>query len=145
MKFKLPLCWLARMRRAQSNRAHVLAISAAFAVLIAAGFYAAKDPAGLFPSKADRGANGIASMKAVGVIGASALGGDDPVRRFSETKVGQVVFSSARSDTCRRVLFDNRTGARLEAGEVSCGESIDRVVDAETPNRLQSLSKSFQR
>jgi len=46
---------------------------------------------------------------------------------------------------CRRVLFDNRTGARLQAGEVFCGQSQAQVVDAESPNRLQSLSKSFHK
>jgi hypothetical protein len=123
----------------------VLAISAVFAVLMSAGLYAAKDPTRLFGSKPDADTKGVPGLKAVGLIGTNGLGADDPVLRFSETKVGQVVFSSARSDTCRRVLFDNSTGARLEAGEVYCRQTVDQVVEAETPNRLQSLRKSFQK
>lgn len=143
---KLPLRrWLARLRRARSNRARVLAISGAFAVVMAAAFCTAKDPAAFFRAKAGPSASGVLTIKAVGVIGASALGGDDPLLRFTETKVGQVVFSSGRSDTCRRVLFDNRTGARLEAGEMFCGQTADQIVEAEPQNRLNSLSKSFHR
>jgi len=65
----------------------------------------------------------------------------EPVARVGH----QRRLSSGRSDTCRRVLFDNRTGVRREAGEVFCGQSADQVVDAETSNRLNSLSKSFHR
>jgi hypothetical protein len=146
MKPNLPLRrWLTYLRRTRSNRVRVLTISGAFAALIGAGFFAAKDPVGLFQSKSESAGTGIQTIKAVGLAGASALGGDDPVLRFAETKMGQVVFSASHSDMCRRVLFDNRTGARLEAGEVFCGQSQAQVVDAETSNRLQSLSKSFQR
>jgi hypothetical protein len=145
MKPNLPLRrWLARLRHTRSNRVRVLTISGAFAALIGAGFLAAKDPVGLFQSKSVSAGTGVQTIKAVGLTGASALGGDDPVLRFTDTKMGQVVFA-ARSDTCRRVLFDNRTGARLEAGEVFCGQSQAQVVDAETSNRLQFLSKSFHR
>jgi hypothetical protein len=133
----------ARLRRARSNRMRVLAISATFAVLMAAVFYTARDPAAVFRPKAEPSASGVQTVKAGGIIGAGALGADDPVLQFTKTKVGQVVFSSARSDTCRRVLFDNRTGARLETGEMFCGQTADEVVEAETSNRLNSLSKSF--
>lgn len=146
MKFRLPFRgWLAGLRHARSNRAWVLAISAAFAILMGAAFYAAKDPMGLFRSNGDAAAKGTQTVKAVGLTGAGSLGGDDPVLRFNETKVGQVVFSSARSDSCRRVLFNNRTGERLEAGEVFCGQTEAQTENPETGSRLQSVSKSFQR
>jgi len=151
MKLWLPRRWLGHLRLARSNKVRVLAISGVFAALIGAGFFAANDPVGLFQSKSESAGNGngtgngVHAVKAVGLIGGSELSSNDPVLRFWETKVGQVIFSAARSDTCRRVLFDNRTGDRFEAGEVFCGQSQAQVVEPETPNRLRSLSRSFQK
>lgn len=147
MKRKLPLRrWLAALGQPRSNKMHVLAVSAIFALLMAGGFFAARDPVGLFGTQREpKAGTGVQAIKGPGVIGQAELAGDDPVLHFNETKVGQVIFSSARYDTCRRVLFDNRSGARLEAGEVFCAQTDAKVIEAETGNRLHSVSKSFQK
>jgi len=92
MKLGLPLRrWLAHLRRTRSNRVRALAISGAFAALIGAGFFAAKDPVGLFQSKPESAGagTGVQTIKAVALTGGSALGGGDPVLRFTETKWGR--------------------------------------------------------
>src|SRR5690349_2943255 len=58
--------------------------------------------------------------------GGSSLSEDDPVRNFAKTGVGQVLFTAMSSDSCRRNLFDNRTGATYEAGEINCGQNPER-------------------
>jgi hypothetical protein len=147
MKRKLPSRRWLRLPRLRSNRARALVISAVFAVVMSVGVFAAKEPVGFTDWKSTGHGNGkgIQVDKAQGLVGASSLAPDDPVLNFDKTKVGQVMISSAHNDNCRRVLFDNRTGARLEAGEVFCGQTPEQPADAESSKRMQSLKKAFQR
>ena len=142
---KLPLFIRRLRRRAYANKVRVSALCLAFAVLIGAGFYVADDPTALFHSSSDALAGGVLNAKSVALIGAGGYGPDDPVKRFNETRVGQVLYATTWSDNCRRVLFDNNTGGRVEAGEIFCGQTAHQVTDAESSNRLHSLRKSFQR
>ena len=70
----------------------------------------------------------------------------DPVVRFTETRVGHLLFAPVGSDNCRRVLFDNMTAALYEAGEILCGQPQAQVTNAvTTSNRLQALRQTFQK
>jgi hypothetical protein len=145
MKRKLPSRRWLRLPRLRSNRSRALAISAVFAVVMSVGVFAAKDPVGFSDWKSTGHGKGAQVDKAPGLLGAGSLASDDPVLNFDKTKVGQVMISSAHSDNCRRVLFDNRTGVRLEAGDVFCGQTPEQAGDAEPSKRMQALKKAFQR
>jgi hypothetical protein len=145
MKRKLPSRRWLRLPRLRSNRSRALAISAVFAVVMSVGVFAAKDPVGISDWKSTGHGKGAQVDKAPSLLGAGSLASDDPVLNFDETKVGQVMISSAHSDNCRRVLFDNRTGARLDAGEVYCGQTPEQIGEAESSKRMQALKKAFQR
>lgn len=73
--------------------------------------------------------------------GVSSLSEDDPVRNFAKTGVGQVLFTAMSSDNCRRSLFDNRTGATYEVGEIFCGQKPENT----NSERLQSMGKPFRK
>ena len=88
---------------------------------------------------------GIASENAVRPVGFSALDPGDPTIRFSDTRVGHVLFALSQSDNCRRVLFDNRTGAFYEAKEIFCGERNNQAVEAGGPDRIAVLRQFFRR
>jgi hypothetical protein len=66
------------------------------------------------------------------------------VAHFSQTRVGHIVYSPSADDTCRRMLFDNRTGMSGDAGSVVCQHM---APEAETlpADRLQTLRKTFHR
>ena len=74
-----------------------------------------------------------------------ALAVDDPVARFSATRVGHILHAPRMGDHCRRVLFDNRTGDLLESGAVTCGPVLTEASAVSGADRLQSLRKTFQR
>jgi hypothetical protein len=59
-----------------------------------------------------------------------------------------MLFPTARSAFCSRMLFDNRTGKYYEAGEIFCGQVVDQKAELDkldNPNRLSAVRKSFQR
>ena len=134
-----------RWLRLRSNRSRALVISAVFIAVMSVGVFAAKDPVGFSDWKFTGHGKSIQVVKTPSLVGASSLASDDPVLHFDKTKVGQVMISSAHSDNCRRVLFDNRTGVRLEAGEVFCGQTPEQPGDADSSQRMMSLKKAFQR
>jgi hypothetical protein len=134
--------------------AHVVAICGVFGALIFAAFYAANGHTALFGSLKASDAGGLAGSatrggggKAGGVTGAAELSPTDPVMRFADTGVGQVLFMSPSGETCQRVLFDNRAGSYFTAHSIFCGQKPERVVETESqsPDRMTSVRKSFQR
>jgi hypothetical protein len=149
----------ARRTIISANTAGVLTIGVVFSVLIGVGLYATTDRAALLRLMGLSGAGGIsgagqsketngpiaAKVKSVPLVGAANLAPQDPVLRFAETRIGQVLFTSTRSNDCRRALFDNRTGASFDVKAVFCGQTADDVVEVESPNRLQALRGSFQK
>jgi hypothetical protein len=143
-------------RRISVTAVRVLLINTVFGVLIAVALYATVERTALFRMMGFAGAGGISGIghsaerqgaagKHNPLLGAASLAPDDPVLRFAETRVGQLLFTSMRSDDCQRVLFDNRTGASYDAPGVFCGQSADQVVEADGPARLNAVRASFQR
>jgi hypothetical protein len=130
---------------------HVAAICGVFGALIFAAVYATNGHTALFGSFKTSDAGGLAGSSAQGagkagaVTGAAELSPGDPVMRFSDTGVGQVLFMSPSGETCQRVLFDNRAGSYFTAQKIFCGQRPAPVAEAEPPDRLTSVRKSFQR
>ena len=112
---------------APTNAVRVTVLCLAFGTLIAVGVSHVWKPAPMPAIQLDTTAGG------------------DPVARFTETRVGHLLFAPVGGDNCRRVLFDNTTGAFREAGEIYCGPPPSRASEATSANRLQALSKSFQK
>lgn len=125
----------------------MLTVCVVFGSLIAAGLYAVKDPAALFRAAAVSGSGNMAGADGKGdaVTGARELDANDPVARFSATRVGHVLFASTRGDNCRRLLFDNRTGHYYEAPQLFCGPVLEQPAEAGSNDRLLALRKSFQK
>lgn len=129
----------------------MLSVCVVFGALIVAGLYAVKDPAALFrpapiSGTGDRpGSERVSDAKDNAVTGARDLDVNDPVVRFSSTRVGHVLYASARGDNCRRLLFDNRTGSTYDAPEVFCGPVLEQPSEAGSNDRLLALRKSFQK
>jgi hypothetical protein len=55
------------------------------------------------------------------------------------------MFASYRSENCRLVLFDNRTGESFEAGQVDCGQGPAQVKDGVDQQRVRRLLESFRK
>ena len=120
----------------------IVAASAALPMVLAAAIYVWNDTRALFWVK---GAAATDVRENPTLLGAAALAADDPALRFSETHVGQIVFSTT-SDTCRRHLFDNRTGRSYWVDDhLPCGRKAVPIAEDEPPHRLDALKKSFQR
>ena len=139
---------VARWRRAAPTSAtHVVAICSLFGALILAGLYAAKDHIPFFrPAAIASGPpGGIAGPKAAGLVGGAELNPGDPVMRFSDTRVGHMLFATSRSDNCRRMLFDNRTGAYYESPDVFCGQAPDEESQPAEQGRLTAVLKAFKK
>ena len=132
---------------ARGNVLAVLALCAVFVSLLSMAVLFAHDPTGgSFGQSSFNGAGGLpGAVKAVPLVGAGSLAPDDPVIRFAQTRMGQVIFSKTQSDNCGRYLFDNSTGSSYEVQGVFCGQTPDKVTGAETPDRLMALRKSFQK
>jgi hypothetical protein len=125
-------------------------ISVVFGALILAAAYAANERLSPFHfvqsfGGGNRSGDGAASQDAVRLVGFSELGPGDLAVRFSETRVGHVLFAVAQSDNCRRMLFDNRTGSFYEAKEIFCGQGSDQAVEVLGSDRLTGLRQSFRR
>jgi hypothetical protein len=136
-----------KRRSARANFARVGTICAAFGVLIGVGTLFARDPAAFFGWNADAGAGGQpGTVNPVALVGGAGLSPSDLTVRFSKTGVGHVLFATSDSDKCRRILFDNRTGLSYAANEVFCGPVVaEPVIEADSPDRLNAVRKSFQR
>ena len=131
---------------------HVMAICGVFGTLIFAGVYAANGYTALFGSLRTSDGGGLAGFAAQkgggtagALTGAAELSPADPVMRFSDTGVGQVLFMSPSGETCQRVLFDNRAGSYFTAHSIFCGQKPEQLVETESPDRLTVVRKSFQR
>ena len=126
-----------------------LAISVVFGAVILTAAYAANERFTRFRFVQTSGggnlSGGIAGENAVPPVGFAELDPGDPAVRFSDTRVGHVLFASSRRDNCRRVLFDNRTGSFYEAKEIFCGERRDQATEAVGSDRLTGLRQFFQR
>jgi hypothetical protein len=145
---------LVRWRKAAtSTTTRVMTICVAFGALMLTGVYAGKDNFALFRSVEVSGADGAAggtsegdaAAKANRVVGHDELNPRDPVMRFADTGVGHMLFASTRSDQCRRLLFDNRTGAYYEAPDIFCGQKPEEGGDPVPHDRVSAMRKAFKR
>ena len=124
----------------------VILICAVFVTVLSGGAYVTSDQFGFSQWLSKGNGSAFANVgRSEMPTGGSNLPENDPVRNFAKTGVGQVLFSASSSDNCRRTLFDNRTGASYEGGEVFCGQNPDHATGAQSADRLMSMGKSFQK
>jgi hypothetical protein len=130
---------------ARTSVQRVAVICTVFATVISAGAYATSDRFGLFQWLQRGNGSGFGDAgQSSSPTGAASLSDDDPVKNFVKTGVGHVLFAATSSDNCRRTLFDNRTGATYEAGDILCGQTADQRTDTQS-DRLQAFRKSTRR
>ena len=128
-------------RLTPANGLYLLAIHGLFAALIVMTILYTRQPT-VVAISLDLSGAGPASGNGALTIGLAA---DDPVTRFSATRVGHILHAQRMGDHCRRVLFDNRSGELLESGSVTCGPVLTEASPVSGADRLQSLRKTFQR
>lgn len=131
-------------RMAASHHVRVLAICAAFAAMLAAGVHSGRDFASLLSAALSRPAVLGSGAPSAASATAAAPRVVDPVARFQETRIGHMLFSSYNSDICRRVFFDNNTGASFEAGQAECGYSAESA-EVVRQDRAQQVLRSFRK
>ena len=126
---------------ARTSVLRVVLICTVFASVISAGAYATSDHLGLFHwlRRGNGGGFGNAGQPNL-PTGAASLSDDDPVKNFVKTGVGHVLFATTSSDNCRRTLFDNRTGATYETGDILCDQTADQATELPS-DRLQAFRK----
>ena len=126
---------------ARTTVQRVLVICTVFATVLSAGAYATSDHLGLLRwlRQSNGNGNGSAALSSP-PTGAASLSDDDPVKNFAKTGVGHVLFTAPSTDSCRRTLFDNRTGVTYDAGEMNCGQPPEAQNE-----RLQSMARPFKR
>jgi hypothetical protein len=149
-----------RRRVLSRNLIRVLTINAVFGAVIGVGLYAAGEQSAMFlrwagfsgaggvssagDGDGQSGDKGPAALRKVKVVGAAALDPNDPVLRFAETRIGQVLFASVGNDNCQRLLFDNRNGNYYDTPGIFCGQTPEQSVESETPARLLAISQSLK-
>jgi len=115
-------------RIAPTNARRAVTLCVVLAALLALAVYRAREP--------------VTSPVARTIEGAVT----DPVAQFAETRTGHVLIPSESSGLCRRVLFENRTGALLEAGEVSCRQAEAGLgTSGGSTDRLMAVRNAFHR
>jgi hypothetical protein len=119
-------------RVALPHAALVLTMCVAFVALIAAAIFWSWRPGIALSAKPSGSLGGMTLMK--------------PADRFSETRVGQLLYWPEAGNECRRMLYDNRTGMLQEAESVACEQVPPH---AEPPpsegDRLTALRRAFQK
>ena len=144
-----------------ANLRRILTINVIFGLLIGVGFYAASEQSAMFLRWAGfSGAGGLsgagsdggqldgkgpATVRKPQLVGAASLDPNDPVLRFAETRIGQVLFASVGQDNCQRLLFDNRNGRYYDSAGIFCGPTPEQTVESEAPARLIAISRSLKR
>jgi hypothetical protein len=79
------------------------------------------------------------------VTGSERMDADDPVARFVDTGVGQVLFAPRVGDDCQRVLFDNRTGAQYDSAPINCIRPAREALSEAAADRVGPMTKGFQK
>jgi hypothetical protein len=134
MNFASPFGNRLGLRITPAGVKHTLAMCLAFTTLLFAGAQAGREFSTFwYPA----GSSALAPAVPLVVI--------EPVAQFSQTRIGHLLFTSIDDDSCRHVLFDNRTGATVEAGRIVCNASPARAPDVTGEVRMRSLRNSFAR
>ena len=76
---------------------HVTAICTVFGLVIVGGAYTARHSDSLFGSPAPE-----VVPRTDNITGAAGLKDDDPVKNFTKSGVGQVLFTASNTDNCKR-------------------------------------------
>jgi hypothetical protein len=113
-------------RLASTNARRILLICAVLGGILTLGIYRAMTPAAVAPH--------LLSQRSA-----------DPVGRFTETRVGHLLVSKDGGESCRRLLFDNRTGEFMEGGQTSCDPASARAQSGAGDDRMQQIRRSFQK
>jgi hypothetical protein len=129
---------------ARKSVRHVAAICALFGLVIGGGAYTARHNAGLSQMLGLASAP-VEPARTDNLTGSHGLKDDDPVKNFTKTGVGQVLFTASSSDNCKRTLFDNKTGSYKEVADINCGNSTDQMIDDKKSEQLQSMRKAFRK
>ena len=118
---------------------HVTAICALFGLVIVGGAYTARHGASLFGSSTPP----EAGPRTDNITGVAGLKDDDPVKNFTKTGVGQVLFTASSTDNCKRTLFDNNTGTSRVVADINCGNNPESNFDDKKSEQLNSMRKAF--
>jgi hypothetical protein len=132
-----------RRRFARAHAVHLLALHGGFAALIIAAVTYSREPAVVPQSVSYAALGGVARLDLA--TNGPAIGVDDPVAQFSQTRIGHILHAPYVGDHCRRVLFDNRNGAMFEALPRPCVQSAPEVSASTGADRLLALRKTFQK
>jgi hypothetical protein len=124
---------------ARKSVRHVAMICILFGLMVGGGAYWARHSTSLFEAKP---APEVAA-RSDNITGSGGMKDDDPVKNFARTGVGHVLFSGSGSDSCKRTLFDNKTGSYKVVDDISCGTSGDQAVDDKKSEQLNSMRKAF--
>ena len=125
---------------ARKSVRHAAVICMGFGLMIGGGAYMARNSASMFGSIAPESA-----VRSDNLTGSVGLANDDPVKNFARTGVGHVLFSGAGIDSCKRTLFDNKTGSYKVVDDINCGNGSDQVVDDKKSEQFQSMRKAFKK
>jgi hypothetical protein len=139
---------LATMFRRRTGTAYAVrtaAMCGVFATLLAASFQSGRELTGIV--RAAMSGTVVFGTRAPATKPSDALRVLDPVAA-SQTRVGYLLFSAYDTDMCRRVLFDNYTGASVDAGQIFCGQTPEPPSNQAThmgQERALALLKSFRK
>jgi hypothetical protein len=150
MNLAVPFAGFAALLPSRKTWAHtvrVTAICAIFAVLLAAGFQHRRDLADMLRTTFAK-----SHSKSLGNRVNAARSGEvqvlrplDPASGFAETPIGVMLHASSDAETCRRVLFDNRTGLAYDDGHGHCGLQPTPPAEHLGMERIQAMSRAFRR
>ncbi len=133
-------------RKAGGHGLRVAAIILSFAVLLASGLHHRRDLGEMLASAVSR--LGTSAGKGQPWRGRTAPGEGlrphDPRSGFVEARIGMLLFADPDSDMCRRMTFDNRTGAAVEAGIGHCGQAAERA-EQQSHDRANAMRKAFRK
>ena len=143
MTVAVPLQSKATSRRAAANNTRrVIVLGLAFGLLMFVGAQAGREFTSLFFQKVGTTASQSA-LKAPGGDGSATP--RDPYQDFVQSKVGHLMFSSYQNDNCKLMLFNNRTGSMVEAGDVLCGNGWVQTNATVDQQRVRQLLQSFRK
>jgi len=132
-------------RKAKAHAVRVMAIFSVFVGLLAVAAVSSRDwseflqgavsrPGGFGHGGAGSGNRQGESMRLV-----------DPSTGFAQTRVGNMLFPTVNTDSCKSMTFDNRTGTAAETGRVHCGITQDSQSDQIGQERAQQMLRAFRK
>jgi hypothetical protein len=133
-------------RKAGGHGLRVAAIVLSFAVLLASGLHHKRDLGEMLVSAVSR----IGTSPGKGhpwqdrAAQGEGLRLHDLRSGFAEARIGMLLFAEPDNDLCRRMTFDNRTGALTDAGFGHCGQTAERG-EQQAQDRANAMRKAFRK